>query len=264
MTEKTSLNNPLFAPLNALKKDLTAYDLLALNVAVMIFGHVCYYFISDMMWLRIPDRALVCIWLIPVGYNLGHKPGKMMWFGAIFLTASNYLLFEKIDINFLWTIMLVRWLTEPLITQMLKSKTLFWTVNITFLILSPITNVLFEYGTLAFIMAMAAWVRKNEAFIENKFIKPSEYFIFAFFAHLIFTHVVFQFSLLETTLTALGSAVTFWLLYDMRTLILNSLRRRPKDVIEKFCYFMGHKSLEIYIAHVFAFHLIYYFYVMKH
>lgn len=63
----------------------------------------------------------------------------------------------------------------------------------TFLILSPITNVFFEYGTLAFIMAMAAWVRKNEAFIENKFIKPSEYFIFALFAHLIFTHVVFNF-----------------------------------------------------------------------
>ncbi|MBK6895364.1 MAG: hypothetical protein KA099_07105 [Alphaproteobacteria bacterium] len=263
MTEKP-LVNTFFAPLQALKKNMTAYDLLALNVAIMIFGHTCYYFINDIMWLRIPDRSLVCIWLIPVGYNLGRRPGKTMWFGAALLTASNYILFEKIDVNFLWTIMLVRVLTEPLITQLLKNKTLFWGVNILFLILSPITNVFFEYGTLAFIMAMAAWVRKNEAFIENKFIKPSEYFIFALFAHLIFTHVVFQFSYLETFLTSLGSAVTFWLLYDMRTLLLNSLRRRPKDVIEKFCYFLGHKSLEIYIVHVFAFQLIYYFLVMKH
>ncbi len=263
MTEK-SLLNAISAPLRALKKDMTAYDLVALNVAVMIFGHLCYFFINDMMWLRIPDRSLVCIWLIPVGYNLGHRPGKTFWFGAILLTASNYLLFEKIDINFLWTIMLVRWLTEPLITRILKNKILFWSVNIAFVILSPISNAFFEYGTLAFIMAMAAWVRKNEALIENKFIKPSEYFIFALFAHLTFTHVVFQFSFLETFLTGLGSAVTFWLLYDMRTLLLNSLRRRPKDIIEKFSYFMGHKSLEIYIAHVFAFQLIYYFLVLKH
>ncbi|MCB1839228.1 MAG: hypothetical protein KDI61_03045 [Alphaproteobacteria bacterium] len=253
----------LVAPLERLKKDLTAYDLVALNVAVMLFGHICYFFISDNLWLRIPDRILVCIWLIPVGYNLGHKPGKRIWAGAFLLTFSEYVLFHYININFLWTILLVRQVTEPLARALLKDKYLFWGVNIIFLVLSPITNFFFEYGTLAFIMTMAGWMRMNEAFLKESFIKPSEYFVFAFLAHIMFTQVAFQFNGLQTTLIALGSTVVFWLLYHFKGLVLNSLRRRPKDPIEKLCFFMGHKSLEIYIVHVFAYQLIYYFFVMN-
>jgi peptidoglycan/LPS O-acetylase OafA/YrhL len=46
-----------------------------------------------------------------------------------------------------------------------------------------------------------------------------------------------------------GGSVVMGILYDFNTLILASLKRRPRDVIGRTCSFLGHKSLEIYLVH---------------
>ena len=50
-----------------------------------------------------------------------------------------------------------------------------------------------------------------------------------------------------------GLGWIMYLLYRFRQLLLNSIAARPRDAVEKFCSFIGRKSLEIYVFHSLAF-----------
>lgn len=237
--------------------NLTAYTLLAITVVSMVAGHVFYYFYPDALWLRIPDRILVPTFLVLIGYNVGRKSDFLMWFGAIVVMGTHLLLYHDIWINVLGTFILVRALIDPIMYLLLRSKFWFWFFSILFVVLSPVANHFFEYGTIAFTMAMAGWINRNRDEAKH-IVDPDHYFIFATIGYIFFTQVVFHFSQLELMIIITGTAVTMILLYDFRTLLMNSIRRRPRDLIEKTVSFIGRKSLEIYVIHVVLFEMILY------
>jgi hypothetical protein len=46
---------------------------------------------------------------------------------------------------------------------------------------------------------------------------------------------------------------------QLRQLILNSLKNRPKDIISRTCRVIGHKTLEIYVLHLLIFYMFFIF-----
>lgn len=241
--------------LDAIKKDLTAYDLFAATVVSMVFGHVVMYFCPDMLVLRVPDRFFVPVFLISIGYNTGRKLGTALVFGAVLLTLSRVFFEGQTQVNFLGTIILVRAFLEPVAELALKNRYTVWGSYAVLLLLAPLSGMFMEYGTLAVIMALAGWINRHRADIDPNIVKPHEYFIMAFVAFLAVTQMNFQFSVPAFLAVAFGSGIVFCLLYDMKRLLLNSVRRRPKDMIERVCALLGHKSLEIYILHMVIFQL---------
>jgi hypothetical protein len=248
-----------------LESGLTSYDLFALTVVVMLIGHVGYYLVPDALWLRVPDRILVPVFLVGAGYNAGRKSGFSLWVGAIMLDVANRLLLRQVDVNILGTIIFVRAVLPWLMPRLLKSRELFWGFNVACVLAFPVTNVFFEYGTLAFVMAIAGWLRQNEDEVPPDIVKTPEFFACAYIGYLMCSVTGFKFSPLQMLIVAAGGTIVMRLLYDLRVLILNAVRQKRRDPVQAVCAFLGHKSLEIYVVHVIFFDMLLYyaFHIMK-
>jgi len=243
--------------LHSIYRSLTAYDLLALTVVLMIFGHIIHFFTPDLLWLRVPDRIMVPIFILLIGFNSGHKFGWLVWAGAITLTVLHYVIHEDLHINILGTFILIKFLLEPLVKFILKDKFLFWATNICIAVSSPLIEFFLEYGAIGFTLAIAGWLNRNRE-ETSEIVSSSDFFIFAWISYVIYTFLTFGFSGPQTSIILLGAGISMWLLYNFNDLLMNSIRRRPKDIIEKTVRFIGRKSLEIYIVHVVLFQIIYY------
>lgn len=251
-------------PLRALMKDLSVYDLYALTVAVMLLGHGAYFFLPEETWPRVPDRILIPVFMIPIGYNAGKKPGLSIWIGAGILFLSELILMNSFYINTLGTIILVRHTIEPIMTWLVKNTERFWIAMLAFAILGPITNLGFEYGTTALVYATMGWLLKNRMIAETSKIDLRAVCIFTFLTHVITIKLLFPFSEIQMLVFTLGSAIIFYLMYNFKNLLLNAVRRKPKDSIEKFCHFLGHKSLEIYVLHLLVLQVVFFVFVKSH
>lgn len=227
----------------------------------MVVSHVFYYFAPDIPWTRIPDRISVPVFLVLIGYNAGQKLPKTIYMGAVAIWLMNIATFDSYFINFLGTIILVRLLIDPMATAIIKNKASFWGVNLMLVVLFPITSVFFDYGSLAIIMALAGWLNKNGS-LATDIVKPYEYFVFATITYLMCMKLTFGFGSIEIAIVAIGLSLVMYLLYHMKTLLMNSIRNKPVDAIGRFCKFLGHKSLEIYIVHILLFQGIM-FYLVK-
>ena len=241
-----------------LKNYISINDLFALTMAIMLVGHMAMFFIPDNLWLRIPDRIFIPVLLISIGYNLGHKIGWPIYIGAAMIMVGDFFVPYGSTINILAVFIVIKLILDPLTRFLARDKILFWSVNAVMALISPFTNYFFEYGTIAIIMAMAGWINRNRD--ELKYITtPFEYYIFSYFSFLWFTWAVSGFLQAQIYCIAVGLAFIMWLLYDYKTLIMNAIKRKPKDLIEKICAFMAHKSLEIYVFHVLLYMLIVYY-----
>ncbi len=253
---KEPFSNRLVKCLDSFKKNLTAYDLFAFTVVIMIWGHIAYYLIPDENIFRVPDRIMVPVFLISVGYNTGRGFNNFLLIGAIILTGMNWIILGEVYVDILGTFIIVRALINPVMEFALKSKAAFWGTYVALILLFPLTDPYVEYGTLAVLMAMAGWVNRNRCEVSETITKPSTFFLCVYIAFLACTQFNFNLSMSELFITGIGSALIFYILYDFKMLLLNSIRRRPKDIIEKFCSFLGHKSLEIYVIHMVIFQII--------
>ena len=244
--------------LNKLTASITAYQLFALTVLIMIMGHASYYFFPDISWLRIPDRMLAPVFLVCVGFNSGYKLSNFLIVGAILVIGMTHLIMGTFYVNILGTIVLVRYLIEPMANLMIKNKEFFWIINALLVVLYPITNTYIEYGTVAIIMAMAGWLIRNSEAIDNKVISPQNYFFFAFIIYVLGVQLVFMFSEIQVIVLSLGTAFVMYLLYHMRDLLLNSIRDKSKNLFKRIYKFIGKKSLEVYVIHIILFQIIYF------
>jgi hypothetical protein len=221
----------------------------------MMVGHADSYLSHNESWWRVPDRIVVPVFLVSVGYNSGQKTSRILWVGATLMTYSNWLLKRWIRLDILAMIILVRFIIDPMMTWALKSKVRFVGLNLVLLLLYPFTNRYGEYGSLALVMAVAGWINRNRSEVPPDIVKPHEYFIFLYFAFLICTLLdhTFAFSIVQFLIIGAGLGWIMYLLYRFRQLLLNSIAARPRDAVEKFCSFIGRKSLEIYVFHSLAF-----------
>lgn len=244
----------------AIKKNLTSYDLFAIAVVNMVASHFFFLFMREDMWLRIPDRITVLIFLLTIGYNSSRKTDLGLWAGAAITSTAYHVALGITWSTILGVIALLRLIIEPMMAFLLKSKERFIAFNIIFLILSPILNFWMEYGTMGIMLGMAGWINRNRDEVKG-IVSPRNYYIFVIISYIIFTELIFPFNPVEFIIMALGCAFVGWLMYDFRALIMNSIVRRPKDRIEKLVSFIGHKGMEIYVVHLVLFLTIYYVFV---
>jgi hypothetical protein len=244
-----------FRPLLPIENGVRAYDLFALTVIFMIIGHADSYLGGNNIWWRVPDRIVIPVFLISIGYNSAQKTNRILLVGAIVMTFSNWLLKGWIRLDILAMIILLRYIIDPVMEWALKSKARFYGLNLLLLASYPLTNPYGEYGTLSLLMAMAGWINRNRSEVPPDIIKPYQHFIFSYICLLACTAIdpTFRLSVMQFFVIAAGMAWVMYLLYNFRQLLLNSIAARPKDRIEKLCSFIGHKSLEIYMINSLAF-----------
>jgi hypothetical protein len=237
-------------------KNITAYDLFAFTVVCMITTHAAQYFLP-LQFLQLPGRIAAPIFIISVGYNVGHKLSKSIWAAAIFIFVLDTILLGAFRANFLIALILIRLCIEPLMLWALKNKVRFWGLFTLCIILYLPTNIIISHGTLSILLAMAGWMSRNRDTVPKNIVKPQEYFIYAYIVYATCIQFWYEFTVLEFIVFFIGSSYVFFLMYNFRDLIVNSLKRKPRDLIEKINFFLGHKSLQIYVFHWTLFKLIF-------
>ncbi len=265
MTNRMSV---VFDGFRALKQNFTAYDLFALTVVAMLSGHMVAYFYPateypELLWLRIFDRAMLPVFLVSVGFNAGRRIGMPLLAGAVLTTALGFFLYGVVRIYVLGTIIIVKLILEPLMTVLLRNRDLFWGASFLFAFFVYYSKILCEFGTVALIFAMAGWINFNRASVPRSIVTPRLYFIFSGVVYFIFISLddELPFTLLQRAIFVALLGIVLWLLLEFRSLLMNSLKNRPKNLSGKIRQFLGHKSFEIYvIQHVFFFVLYAYIY----
>ncbi|TAL30325.1 MAG: hypothetical protein EPN97_12955 [Alphaproteobacteria bacterium] len=246
--------------------NLTAYGLFAIAVLWMVAGHFSEN-LTESLWLRVTDRILLPVFLIPIGYNAGRRVDWKLAGGAVLVSSLRWFMFHRWlpalsmgYVTILVTIVITRLVLEPLMEFALKSRARFWGASLALAGLAPFTHShVCEYGTLGILMAMAGWLSRNRGQEPKPPVEPSEFFLLVYFYYIAFNQSLYEFSAPQLAVTAAGTAVVFRLLWDFRRLLLNSLRSKPADIVARVARFTGGNSLEIYTLHMIAYYGIYYY-----
>lgn len=237
-----------FSTARFFQRNLTAYDLFGLTVVVMLLGHfVVFLCNNEYIWLRVPDRILLPVFLISAGFNSAKKPSKTLWFAAVGTTLLCLYLFGAFRLMAPAIILLSQIFIEPLMSFLIVSRIRLWIASAFLFLTCYHAQILFDYGTLGFLFVMAGWISVNKGIIPKNVVKPWQFFVFTYLVYSIFVSYEMRFDLLQTVVFQVGLALVMFLLLDFRTLLLNSIKRKPKDFIEKICFYLGHKSMLIYL-----------------
>lgn len=234
---------------------LTLHDLFAITVVAMLIGHAAQFFFNDQLWMRVPDRMLMPVFLVAAGYNVGRKNGANIWIAALGLVFVKWHFMNMLlPLNFLCTLIMIRFIIDPLWDFMVKNGVRFLAVTAALVAGVFFTDSFSEYGTLAVLMAIGGRMRRDEAELPA-LINVKRYFVFIWLLYLVTVYKIFNFSYLYLLCIFIGSGAAMYVLYDFRQLILNGLRKKSAGFLPRIWRFIGHKSLEIYAIHLALFYL---------
>ena len=146
---------------------LTSYDAWKfLAVLLMMIDHAGFLLFPDADWMRAVGRLCVPIWFFLIGYAKTRDIPLLWIMAAVLVDLPDPLIGLKLlPLNILFTLLFIRILLDPLVRVMRARPHYFWMVVVLLIILSPVTNMLFEYGTYGFLLAMLGLsVRKPRLF----------------------------------------------------------------------------------------------------
>lgn len=238
--------------LTHLSKDLTSYDLLkTFAVIFMLVDHTGHYFFQGEEWWRVAGRMCVPVWFFLIGYARSRDLGPRMWIGALVLVLVSGVAGEPmLPVNILGTMLVVRLVIDQIMLRSQVHEQALWQVGVFLFLLSFPTSYLFEYGTLAVIMAMFGWLVRNQH--EYPYgVRQTHYFFFFAYAAFIFLQVTtFGFRGNEIIVLASGILAVMLVLMFFRPVTFAGTGAGVRGVLLAPLRFMGRWTLEIYVAHL--------------
>ncbi len=237
-----------------LPKSITSYDLLkTFAIITMIIDHVGYYFFPEQLWFRAIGRLCVPAWLFLIGYSKSKDITVTLIAGAIILMVANFVVgIYVFPANILATIIISRLIIDFVMKIFFKDKISLYFICFTFFILVIPSYLLFEYGSLAFIMVMFGWLVRNKKEGDDKKIVDA-FMMFSLLSFVIYQQVYFGFDNAQTVFLVLGVIAVNLVLYYFRPHEFVELTNRLNGGVVWFIQACGRHTLEIYVAHLIIF-----------
>lgn len=251
--------------MNAFEKNLASYDMVAATVVVMIFGHAVLFFEAGPEWLEILQFVLWPVFILPVGYNLSRKFDFTLLYWGLGLAAIRYGFLHDYfpgmqfwPLGILISISCARLALPQLMEFMLTGRAAFWGAVMTIVGAGYYAHAyVSDYWPLVMMLSIAGWLLRARAEVPERIVDVRAFFVMCFLYYIAFIQYVKPFPWGQMAPAALACAYVFYLLYNYKARLLVAVRRRPKDMIEKACSYIGHKSLEIYAIHLGAIYILY-------
>jgi len=245
----------------SLPRELTSYDFLkAFALVLMIIDHIGYYFFPDDMTWRMIGRLSAPIWLFLIGYANSRDLSAPLWIGAGLLLLSNVVVGQPIfPLNMLVTMILMRLAIDPVMDVLKRHPQALYPFMVVLFLLTFVTSILFEYGTISLAIVMAGYLCRNPAFLPKRsgidHHTPLAVAIIAAFFHNFFQSYVFftAFSTLEKGAVTIGLIILMAALTRFRPVVYPLLTQRLPTILTGALQLMGRRSLEIYVIHLIIF-----------
>lgn len=235
-----------------LTANLTSYDLLkSFTVLFMFVDHIGAYFIPDELWWRVFGRLGFVAWFFLAGYSKSKEVGTNLWVGAGLLIAVNVIFGgNMLALNALVSFICIRVFMTSLYQKYFSNFELLIYATSAFILLAIPTNYIFEYGTLAFLLAMFGYAVRNKQDIGvHRYVMIGFCVLVAVVAGLI-QNVTFGFDLVKSVVCSLIiGAMCIWL-YQFKRLEFPNLTQRMPKVVTALIQFCGRYTLEIYVIHI--------------
>jgi len=227
-------------------------------VIVMVIDHIGFYFFPELTWFRAIGRACVPVWFFMAGYANSREIPNKLWCGAFVLFAMDLFLFGNVfSLNALVTFILIRLSIDRFADVVLQSRYLFFLLSLILMLVYIPTNMVFEYGSHAFLLALLGYiVRHRDEVIERTFVTQKNIYGFMLFLLIGFCamqNVVFGFSQAQFIFMAAMSAAVIIVLSQMQPQKTIEIKGEPLKRVLQFC---GRKTLEIYVVHLIVFKVV--------
>lgn len=238
--------------LKHLSKDLTTYDLLkTFAVILMIVDHVGYYFYDENDWFRLLGRLCVPVWFFLIGYARSRDLGPRMWVGAVILVISSVVAgMGALPVNILGTMIIIRLVIDPVMKRSLQAPNAIWQISTIMILLTFPTSYMFEYGTLAVIMAMFGWLVRNQHEIPGGERLTQQYFFFSMAVFTLLQIMFFEFSGNQIPFFGAGVLAVMCILMFFRPITFAGTGQGIAGVLLTPFRLMGRYTLEIYVVHL--------------
>lgn len=239
-----------------LPRDMTSYDLLKMAaVLLMIVDHIGYFFFPEMTWLRVAGRLCVPIWFFLIGYANSRATWPALWVGGLALVAGTFVMGSSIlALNILLSFIVIR-LTIDKVMQALEGRpALFWGFAIALLAASFHSSLIFEYGTLGYLLAMFGFImrRERETFWHGQ---QTLFFLFAALSFIGVQTVIFGFDAVQFYTLSLGIMSVMAMLMFFRSRVFEGTGDSLPASVRAPVYLFGRHTLLIYVLHVLLFKL---------
>lgn len=235
-----------------LTTNLTSYDFVkCVTLIFMLIDHTGAFFIPDDPWWRVFGRLGFPAWFFLAGFSDSRSVSKELWIGAAILIAVTMILGMNIfALNALVSYICIRIFMTPHYQRYFSSWELLLYVTFAMTLLAYPTNHIFEYGTLAFMVAMMGYATRHKDDIS---IGKSGRIVF-FSAVIIATSIIeinlFNFDMEQgLTCVALLSVAAVILFHFKRAEYPQLTQQFPKP-LTSLIQFCGRYTLEIYVIHL--------------
>lgn len=241
--------------LKHLSKDLTSYDLLkALAVLLMLVDHTGHYFFPDDEWWRVWGRFCVPIWFFLIGYARSRDLGPRLWGGALILViASGASGMGFFPLNILATIIILRLALDPVMIRVMRGPQHLWQISAILLFLVLPSSYLFEYGTLAFVMAMYGWLVRHQMEYEFGSKYKQLFFFLAVGSFVFLQSLFFAFEPQQIMVVSGGTLLVMTALMFFKPLTFVGTGQGVVGVLLAPFRILGRYTLEIYVVHLLLF-----------
>jgi hypothetical protein len=225
-------------------------------VIMMIIDHIGSYFFPDQLWWRAFGRiGGAPIWFFLIGYAISRELPTKLFVGAMILAVTDVIFVgDPFALNALFTIIFLRLTIDPAINFITQSRYVFVIASVLMAFAYFLTNMIFEYGTLALLFAVAGYLTRHKAkLLRDTYLTEIDYLIFMVFTFMMFCllqNATFGFDETQLTVMAILTAIILFILCTMRPMTFPQIQT---PVIVKLLHIGGRKTLEIYVIHLFLF-----------
>lgn len=222
------------------------YDYLkVLAIITMIIDHLGYYLFPEFLWMRLVGRIAFPIFLFLVWFSWSYKWRRDLFLIGVLLQI--FLLFSALEFHY-WYLcgnIILGIVLARLVLSFLEHHQNNWiviTLLLFFIILHPLFNEIFDYGSFCLLFAFWGWMAKK---------KTWKFFFWIFFLIALFCSsiVVFHFSFFQTQILFILYLFLFSLFYLLSkkgNFSLYSSSRVRNNII----LFLSKHSLWLYWIHV--------------
>jgi hypothetical protein len=237
---------------------ITSYDLLkTVAVMTMVIDHMGFYFDPHDMWWRTIGRLSAPIWFFLIGYARSRDFSMKMWGGAVILLAASMATGMFIfPLNALFAMLFIRAILNPLMKVATRNAETLTAISIGLLVLSIPSYSIMEYGIQGLLMAMFGYIIRNRPVvgdIRSPKSLPRAFGLFTLAHYILLQGIIFKFTPAQIIVMSAGLGPVFIALYHFRLADYPVLTQKLPDFAVKGLRVLGHRTLEIYVAHLILF-----------